>query len=392
MATKIRVLQLIDRLGPGGAEALLVTLASCIDRAHFDLHVLALRPCPDSEVAPRLRRLGIPVAELNHRGSYDLPALIAVMRYIRRHRIDIVHTHLLAADVTGRVAGFLTRRPVVSTIHNCRTDLDKEPYRRQWMERWTARMMCQRLVAVSELLREETAAWFGLPLHRVDAITNGIDTLRFQQPAAFDAALFKQSLLGGDFLLVTNVARLVPQKAQHHLLEAARVVIAARPDVRFLLVGDGPLRSTLEAQVARGLGGKVIFAGSRSDIPDVLAATDVFALSSLWEGLPLTLIEALAAGCPVVATNVGGVPQVIRDGVTGLLVPPANPAALAAAILECLRQPARARQFGAQGQTLVSQQFGMRDWARKLESLYTAEVERGAFVVPFQRRRGYKKT
>ncbi len=374
---KIRVLQLIDGMGNGGAEALLVTFAAGLDRQRFDLHLISLRHTPDQRLVRQVRALGVPVTQLHQRNAYDIPALLAIVRYIRRHRIDIIHTHLLAADIMGRLAGWLTGHPVVSTIHNNRTDLDEEPRRRQWLERWTARLLGRRLVVVSELLREEITAWFGLPPERVITIANGVDTERFRPRPGFDRAAVRRHLVGGDYPLITNVARLMPQKAQHHLIDAARIVLAACPDVRFVLVGEGPLRPDLEAQAAAlGLSDRVILAGFRPDVPDILAASDVFVLSSLWEGMPVALLEAMAAGCAAVATDVGGVRQVLRHEVNGLLVPPADPPALAAALLRLCRDPAYTRHLGQAGQAWATREYGMRAWVGKWESLYRRELRR----------------
>ena len=167
MTQKIRLLQLIDQLGDAGAEQLLYTFAAGIDRSRFELHVCALRPWSQPKIVPAIRALGFPVTELDQHHAYDLPVLRSLVQYIRRHHIDIIHTHLLASDVMGRMAGFLTRCPVVSTIHNGRFDLDREPRHQQWMERWSARLWCRRLIVVSALLRDEIAEWFGLPRSRV---------------------------------------------------------------------------------------------------------------------------------------------------------------------------------------------------------------------------------
>jgi len=376
MSHKIRLLQLIDQLGFAGAEGLLNTFAAGIDRSCFDLHIFSLRP-GRPEVAGSLRALGIPVTELNQRSAYDLAVPLALVRYIRRERIDIIHTHLLGADIIGRLAGFITRRPVVSTIHNARIDLDKEPRRRQWLERWTARLWCSRLIVVSGLLRDEIAEWFDFPRSRVIAIPNGVDTARFRPAPGFDAADIRRKLLGGDYRMVSNVARLVPQKAQSYLVEAMAPVLSARPDVRLALVGDGPLRDEVMELAARlDIDEKVVITGIRSDVPAILAATDVFVLSSLWEGMPVALLEAMAAGCPAVATDVGGVAQVLKHGVTGLLVRPADPPALAAAISECLDHPELARQRAAAAQKMVVAEYDITTMIRRWENVYRYELRR----------------
>jgi glycosyltransferase involved in cell wall biosynthesis len=377
MARKVRVLQVIDRVGNAGAEMLLRTLAESIDHSRFELHICGLRPRPGSVTIPALRELGVPVVVLNQRTAYDLPALMTLVRYVRRHKIDLIHTHLLAGDVMGRLAGFVTRRPVISTIHSGRMDLDDEPRRRQWLERWTARLWCRKLVVVSELLREEIAEWFNVPPEQVLAIPNGVDTERFRAGTDCDRAATKQALLGADLPLVANVARLVPQKGQRYLVEAAKLVAARHPDVRIAFVGDGELRADLEKLASDlGVSSNIVFAGFQSDVASILAASDVFTLSSLYEGLPVALLEAMAVGCPVVSTDVGGVSQLVRHGETGLLVPPADPAALANALLECLDDPARARQMGAAGQRHIAQEYGMRTWAHRLEQVYLRELSR----------------
>lgn len=379
MTRKIRLLQIIDHLTyGGGAENLQITFAEGLDRTRFELYVAAMRPTMGKPIAPALRQMGVHVVEFDQRNSYDVPALLGLVRYIRRHRIDIIHTHLLAADVMGRMAGALTHTPVVSTIHNSREDLDHEPKRRQWLARWTGRLLTRRLIVVSGLLREEIAGWFGVLPGKVATIPNGIDIERFRPGPGFDRAEMRSAMLGGDFPVVVNVARWTPQKAQKYLIDAAKIVSESRPDVRFVLVGEGPLEEALKAQAAAlGIEDKVIFAGYRDDIGDVLAASDLFVLSSLWEGMPLALLEAMAAGCAAVCTDVGGVAQVLQDGRTGLLVPPGDAQAMADALLKCLNDPELTRRFGQNGYQWVVQRYSMGAWARRLEKLYINELKEG---------------
>ena len=372
---EVRVLQLIDSLAGGGAESLQRTFAAALDRTRFDLHVVALRTDPPPKFQPALEALGVHVTFLHERAVYDLPALRRLVRYICRHEIDIIHTHLLASDIMGRLAGWLTGRPVVSTLHSNLADLQSEARHRQWMERWTARLLARRLVVVSENLRADTARWFGLPLSRVITIPNGVDAAAYEPPPGFDRAAVRAALLGGDYPLIVNVARLTPAKDQRTLIAAFALLPADPPAPRLAFVGEGPLRADLAAQAAAlGVADRVYFLGFRDDVAAVLAAADVFALSSEWEGMPVSLLEAMAAGCPVVATAVGGVGQVVRDGATGLLVPPGDPPALAAGLRACLDDPTAARRRATAARAWVVQEFSMRAWAARWEALYRREL------------------
>lgn len=381
MRKKVAVLQLIDQLGTGGAEILQSTLAASIDRERFDWHVITLRPPADTlpRVEVELRDMGVPLNVLNQKKVYDLRAVLRLNRYIRRHKIDIIHTHLEGADIVGGVAGLLARKPVVSTVHLSHNDIVGSSAAHKLLLKVTARWLCRRIAVVAENMREETASWLGVPLSKVVSIPNGVDTSRFQISPGFDRPAIKRTLAGGDgnYPLVINVARLFPQKSQEYLIKAARIVLASAPEARFAIVGTGPRQAEIAALIHdEGLDDKMFLAGRRDDVPDVLAAADLFALSSMQEGLPVALLEALAAACPVVSTDVGGVSEIIRHNVTGLLVPPANPEAMAAAIIEMLADPERARTLAANGQELVQREYSMQAWGRKWQALYLQVLRR----------------
>lgn len=390
---KTRVLQVIDQLGTGGAESLQYALAAAVDRGRFEWHVCALRKSTESlRVHQDLLKIEVPVSILDQKHVYDPRALLKLVRYIHRHRIDIVHTHLAGADILGRVASFLTGRPVVSSIHLLEGDLLDAPARRQLLLKITARWMCQRIVVVAENMRQDAADWLGLPLSRIEAIPNGVDTARFRRRANIDGVAVKRALIGGGHPLVVSVARLFPQKGHGDLIAAAGIVASSLPGVRFAFIGDGPSRAEIMSRIeAQGLTGVVLLLGARDDIPDILAASDVFALSSLQEGLPVAVLEAAAAGCPIVATDVGGVPEIIRDGTTGLLVRPGDPQAMADAILALLGAPHRARELAAAAQALVEREYSTEAWAKKWETLYLQEVRRRPGAAGGARSRGSRR-
>jgi glycosyltransferase involved in cell wall biosynthesis len=187
--------------------------------------------------------------------------------------------------------------------------------------------------------------------------------------------LLGDPVVDGETPLVLNVARLVPQKGIHYLVQAAKLVLDVRPDVRFAVVGQGDLKDELNAQVAElGINDKFALVGIRSDVPDLMAASDVFVLSSLWEGLPISLLEAMSAGCPVVATEVGGVGGVVQHDRTGLLVAPEDPQALAQAILSCLNDTPAAQRRAAAAREWAHRHYSMETWVHKLEQLYLHEL------------------
>jgi glycosyltransferase involved in cell wall biosynthesis len=227
-----------------------------------------------------------------------------------------------------------------------------------------------RYLAVSGHVRERLAA-LGVPAAKLRVVRNGVDPGRFEQPVAH---VFRSELAGNTGRpIVLTVARLAPQKGLEFLLRAAAML----PEATFVIAGDGPARSILAAQAeSAGLADRVRFLGSRRDVPDLLAACDVFVLPSLIEGLPLSVLEAMAAARPVVATRVPGTDETVVDGETGMLVPPRDPEALAHAIRSVLSDPERASRFGSAGRARVLGDFSTRRMVSAVEQQYEELLER----------------
>jgi len=282
---------------------------------------------------------------------------------LRQHRFDILHTHLCHANVLGRVVGRLAGVPVVvSTTHVA------EP--RRWhllLERWTVSLV-DRVVAVSEAVRRYMVEQARIPAEKILVIRNGVDPSRFR----VRRGEFRQREgIPADRLLVTTVGRLHEQKGLGGLLEAARLVVSERPEVRFLVVGEGPQRRELLRLRDRfGLEEHVRFLGFRPDVPQILADSDVFVLPSLWEGLAIALLEAMAAGLPVVVTDVEGVREVVTDGETGLVVPPADDGALVAALGRLLSDPGLRKRLALAGHEQVARHFGWEKVVSDTMALY----------------------
>jgi glycosyltransferase involved in cell wall biosynthesis len=379
MVRRYKVVRLITRLNIGGPAIHTILLTAGLDRSRFTpLLVAGSETSTEGNMLPLAERLGVrphSIPELGRavRPGQDLVAFAKVLRLLRSCRPTIVHTHMAKAGAIGRIAARLAGVPiVVHTFHghvfhsyfdNVRTAAFLTA------ERLLARLS-DRLIAVGDRQRDEIAAYGIGDRRKLVAVPLGLDLQPFLAPTS-RGALRGTLGIADETPLVGIVARLVPIKAHETFLQAAALLVKQRPDVRFAIVGDGERRATLQAEArALGLDGLVHFLGWRRDLPAVYADLDVVCLSSLNEGSPVALIEAMAAGRPVVATAVGGVPEVVRDGISGLLVPPRDPRAMASAVDEVLATPERGRLLGLAARDGVYPKYGVQRLIRDVEALY----------------------
>lgn len=340
-AGRIRVLWLIKGLGPGGAETLLVSMAQAADHTTFDYHVAFVRG-DKRHLVPRLEAAGAKVHFVGA-GRGGWPA--GLRRLVRDLRPDVIHAHSPLLAVAARAmcrtkpAG---RRPLMlSTEHNQWSSY-AGPTRlaNALTNRWDDRRW-----AVSQDVRE--SMWES-QRDRVEVLVHGLGSAPpGTEPASRDEVRAELGLRPDDIVACT-VANLRSQKDYPNLMSAAVAATTAEPSLRFIAVGQGPLESELsELHRSLDLGDRFRFLGYRDDVPAILSAADMFVLGSRHEGLPVALMEAMAAGLPTVATNVGGVPEAVTDGVEGLLVPPGRADDFAAAVLSLARDPARRIRMGA---------------------------------------------
>ncbi len=363
----VKVLHLITELSSGGAQSALLRLLKGLDRTRFTPSVVCLYN-GDDVVAQQIRALGIAVTDLQMRGKQQLGAFGQLYRLLRQQRPAILHTWMFHANFPGRIVGRLAGVPIIITS---RRNVEIGGANRDRLQRWTAGLD-DRVIAVCELARQAEIERAGARPAKVVTIYNGLELAEFPQATPETRQATRQTLgIAEDVLLLGSVGRLHRQKGFTHLLAALPTIKAQFPQVKLLLVGDGELCDALEAQTAElGLQESVIFTGTRTDVPTLLTALDLFVLPSLWEGLPNVILEAMAVGLPVVATAVGGTPELVVDGSTGCLVPPSNPAALAKAIGDLLAQPAQRQQMGAAGRVRVEQQFTIQRMVQATEALY----------------------
>jgi glycosyltransferase involved in cell wall biosynthesis len=355
----------------------LLALARWHDPDRYRMHFATLNP-----IAPWLRdamtSAGVDVLSCDARGRTQFPlAMVRLARYLRQERIDVLHTHLFEPSVVGLQAGVTARTPVkVTTRHysDYHTRIDKS---------WHVRLdrMCTRLaddvIAVSDHTRRHMLEVEGAPPDKVHTVLNGFDPSRIELPDGTEADRLRREFDAEDSHLLLVVGRLHPEKGYEHLFRALPDLRRRVDDPVVLLVaGTGPFESDFRRQVADlGCDQEVRFLGFRDDAPSLMAAADLVVLPSVAEAFGITLAEALYVGTPVVATRVGGIPEIVDDGVDGVLVPPASSDALAEAIAALLNDPERRAKMTGAGRDKVQRRFRFEAMVEAYEGIYDARLK-----------------
>lgn len=367
----MRLLWLIDSLNTGGAESLVLPFAKHLDRTRYELFVCCLGTIGENALESELRAAGIPTTNLGARSLRDAGAFRRLLRLVREQRIDLVHAHLtysavwsaLLSRITGipsvaslHVAPSATREQDKSAKHRILTDA-RDRLMRFALDRWSGAV-----IMVSEALRQTYLAAGGLRAGKLRVVHNGIELARFRRDHdATRAQLIHELHLPDDARIAVTVSLLRPAKGVEVLLEAARLL----PELHFVVVGDGPKRAEWQS----GSPTNVHWAGFRRDVDAILAGCDLFVHPSLDDAFPTVLLEAQAAGLPVVASRVGGIPEIIEEGVTGKLVPPGDAQQLAAAIGTLLDDDT-ARMHMHIAAEVSSQRFSTEAWIERLARVY----------------------
>ena len=376
------MLHVVPGFHPGGAERFAVNLITHLDRDHFEPAVIGLHPATGTDIEARFAVQGIPIWHLGKRLGFDPRTFQAIHRVVSRFRPDVIHTHQhvlpysLPAMLYHRVPG---------RVHTVVTLAEREVERsRRWVHRLAFK--CGVVpVAVAHEVALSVRRVYGIEDVRMIPNAIPVENYRCSQTSRAPWRA-RQGFSSTDVLLVC-VAGLREEKNHPLLLDAFARFAQANGDAHLIMVGDGEIRPLLQGQIETlNLKDRAHLLGWRSDVPDVLGAADVFVLGSDWEGTPLAVMEAMAAGRPVISTAVGGVPELVQDGVTGLLVPPRDPAAFAAAMRHLADHPDLRHAMGEAAGLQAEKRFGVGSAAESYMRLYESVLAGEGWPAPVSRR------
>jgi len=349
----MNIMHVVLSLEYGGLEKVAIDLASYLNNGKHKVIICCLDRL--GELAKEAEKRGVKVIFIKRKPGIDFSLPFRLSKVFKDEEIDIVHTHNHAAMLYGtlgaRLAGI---RAIFNTIHGREKKIKNKTI---WSMAWKMNSM---IITISQDAKRELVKNSGINPEKIGVIYNGIDISRFKKSDA-------------DSNVIGTVSRLSQEKDNFTMLEAFKIISSRLDNVSLVIAGDGPLKESLKAKVeSLKLEEKVIFLGFRNDIPEVLSGFSVFALSSLTEGISISLLEAMASGKPVVATNVGGNPEVVSDGETGLLVPPKEPDKMAEAIIKILSDRDMAKRMGEAGRKGVEEKFSLERMVKEYQEIYEA--------------------
>lgn len=366
----INVLHLRDTAHVCGPGKTIIESICATDTRDFSqkIGLFLLESERSNRYAEAAARRGIEVVPVRSRHPYDPSLITRLARIIREHNIHIVHSHEYKSDLVAYFVSKVSPVAIVSTVHGwIRTS-----FKRRLMIGISQKILCRfdRVIAVSTETKRQILAC-GVADERVVVIHNAIVTGDYRRENHPPGFLRSRFALPPDALLVGSIGRLSPEKGQRDLLEAAAAIVGRVPQAHVLFIGDGPDRAELERQVRTlGLERRILFTGHLPDPRPAYRDLDILALTSHTEGFPNVVLEALCMDVPVLATSVGGTPEIINDGVTGLLVPPGRPEEIAKGLHRLISDPAAAREMARNGKQLVGRRFNFAERVAREADLY----------------------
>jgi glycosyltransferase involved in cell wall biosynthesis len=370
---KLRVVTLIDQLGiTGGAERLATEVVARLDAARFERTLCVSRWTPREErdplIAPRVRALreaGVRIVGIRRRSRWAVWAWAPLLSLLRTERIDVLHSHQFGSNLWASILVRVAGTPVL-VAHEHNWSFEGQPVRR-FCDRHMIAPRAGAFLAVSRETRRAMIELEGIEPERVRFVPLGIA----RPPATAGGDVRAELGIDDGAPVIGTACTLRSEKALDVLVRAGAALVEDFPDLRVLIAGDGPDRERVEALIRElGLGETVTLLGSRGDIPDFLRALDVAVCSSDWEGSPLSVMEYMEAELPVVATRVGGIPDMIDSGVEGLLVQPGDPEAIAGGVARLLLDPDEAAEMGRRGRKRRRAEFDLDVTARRIGELY----------------------
>lgn len=364
-----KIVYLINGLGSGGAEMMLYRLLQRLDRSRFEPEVITLLEI-EGPLAAKIKSLGVQVNSIDTKSKTDIGSIIRLYKVLKKKEPVIVHGQLYAADLLSRLVGSLAGVPIIiSSIRNERYGNYFRDYLIKITERFTTRTTIVSKSAAERFINDRV-----IPRYKLKIIYNGINPndFYFGLNENDKNALRISMNLPKEKFLILSVASLTNQKGYYDLIKATQRLIEEDNDLLLLLAGSGPLEKELKRWVNElNLKQNVCFIGRSDNVPKLMALADCFVLSSHWEGLPGVILEAMASELPVVATAVGGTPELVSDGVTGYLVPPKMPGQLATALKNVIEMDVSERIFmGQAGRKRVEEHFHVDEMVKAYEQLY----------------------
>ncbi len=362
---KINVVHLVEELTIGGLEKTLTAVVLNLNKKKYNVSVWCLRE--GGFFADKLVKEGIDVNILHISTSRNPLSIYKLYRLLKIHKFDIIHTHAYSAGTIGRISAFLAGIPVIISHNHSVYDYYNKYY--HFVE-WLLSLITDRVICISEVVNRFANETQKINAKKLITIHNGIDDVcHVTEKRSSD--LKKELGLPINHSVICTIAHMEEHKGLKYLLKSASLLLASRRDISFLLVGEGALERKLRKHcVDLKIEKNVICAGERSDIPEMLSFIDIFVLPSLREGLGLAILEAMACDKPVIATNVGGIPEIVKDGINGLLVSPEDPDALYRAMNELLNDREMLAKIGHHGKRVCEENFSSKVMIGKIEDLY----------------------
>lgn len=365
---KINILHIYQNSKIGGVQQQILSLIKAYDKDIINPSFCCLGP--KEEMGDEMENEGIDFTalDISRHHKLSLRMIMELRRLMTKKCVHVVRTHRYSASLYGRIAAKMTGVPVViASVHdNYRKDLR---FRRRLANRVLSKAT-DKVVAVSESIKEDIIKYDKIDTSKILVIPNGVDTLRFNPERKFEY-MRKGLSISDDDIVIGSVGRLVPAKGLEYLIEAASYLRKEFKTIKIVMVGDGSLLDSLRHNAKENyISDIVIFTGQRRDIPDILSCMDIFAMPSIAEGLPNSLLEAMSMGKPIVAAAVGGIPYVIENGINGLLVQPRDSKGLAAAVETIIKDKQLSARIGQNARDFVEQNYSIKATAQKWEFLY----------------------